>query len=306
MIRKMWLDLFSSIGSMVWMPIYESPCKVNLSLRVLSRRSDGFHEVDTLMAPVGLYDRLSFSPAVVTSLSCDAAGVPLDESNLVLKAVRVMERELGRSVHWAIHLDKRIPHGAGLGGGSGNAAATLVALNELENAGMPKEKLVAMSSELGSDVGFFVDGGICRCTGRGEIVTPVPEYSGFSGTLLLVKPSFGVSTPDAYKRWMGSSPLPGVDYCTHAWSGIEFVNDLERPVFEKFLFLAEVKTWLARQSGVSVSMMSGSGSTMFAFVESVERANELSFLAKAELDPTLWSWVGSCGRGCGIRRADVE
>lgn len=300
------LDLGISIGSMVWMPIYESPCKVNLSLKVLSRRPDGFHEVDTLMAPVALYDQITFSPAKEASLSCDTPGVPLDESNLVLKSVRVMERELGRAVHWAIKLDKNIPHGAGLGGGSANAAAALVALNELEGAGMAQEKLVEMASELGSDVGFFIDGGICRCTGRGEIVTPVPEYARFSGSLLLLKPSFGVSTPDAYKRWMGSSPLPGVDYCAHMWNGVEFVNDLERPVFEKFLFLAEVKTWLARQEGVSVAMMSGSGSTMFAFVESVERGHELATLAKAELDPSLWAWVGSCGRGCGIRRADGE
>lgn len=284
------------------MPAYESPCKVNLSLKVLSRRTDGFHEVDTLMAPVALFDRLVFSPASETSLSCDAEGVPLDESNLVIKAVRLIERELGRPVNWRIHLDKRIPHGAGLGGGSGNAAATLIALNELENAGISRERLVNISAQLGSDVGFFIDGGICRCTGRGEIVSPAPEYSGFSGTLLLLKPSFGVSTPDAYQRWLGSSPLPGVDYSPHAWNGIEFVNDLERPVFEKFLFLAELKTWLSRQNGVSVAMMSGSGSTMFAFVDSPERGHELASRAKEELDPTLWSWIGQCGRGCGIRQ----
>ena len=288
---------------MVLMPIYESPCKVNLSLKVLCRRTDGFHEVDTLMAPLALYDRLVFTTSSETSLFCDVDGVPVDESNLVLKAVRVMERELGRSVNWRIDLDKRIPHGAGLGGGSGNAAAVLVALNELEGARLSKERLVEMSGELGSDVGFFIDGGICRCTGRGECVSPSPEYSSFSGIVLLLKPSFGVSTPDAYKRWVGSSELPGVDYSSHLWNGVEFSNDLERPVFEKFLFLAEVKTWLARQKGVSVAMMSGSGSTMFAFVESPERGHELASLAKAELDPTLWSWVGSCGRGCGIHRA---
>ncbi|MEG1741017.1 MAG: 4-(cytidine 5'-diphospho)-2-C-methyl-D-erythritol kinase [Akkermansia sp.] len=277
------------------MPIYHAPCKINLSLKVLGKRPDGFHAIETLMAPLHLCDRLIFSPANQTQLICCQAGVPVDESNLVMQALRLIERELGHPVRWQIELSKNVPHGAGLGGGSSDAATTLLALNDLEHVQLSKERLLELAAELGSDVGFFIDRGICRCSGRGEIVTALPEYQDFEGTVLLLKPAFGVSTPDAYGRWATSTPLPRVNYETHVWHGMEFVNDLERPVFEKFLFLAEIKMWLLRQQGVHVAMMSGSGSTMFAFVDSVERGRELAKDAKRELDPTLWSWVGACG-----------
>lgn len=279
---------------------YKAPCKINLSLRVLGKREDGFHEVDTLMAPLDLADELVFEPSsggIV--LRCDVPGVPVDESNLVVRAARIMERALGRSLDWTITLNKNVPHGAGLGGGSSDAASTLMALNRLENADMSDDRLVELAGELGSDVGFFILRSVCRCTGRGEIVREalLPERE-FSSPVLLLKPSFGVSTPDAYKRWKTSAYLPGVPYDPVVWNGVEFVNDLERPVFSKFLFLAEMKRWMKERSGVFVAMMSGSGSTMFAMVESVERGLEIADEAKRELDPTLWAWSGCCGAGC--------
>ena len=103
----------------------KAPCKVNVSLRVLGKRPDGFHEVDTVMVPLDLCDVLEFSPATCLEMSCDAPGVPLDESNLVMKAGRLMERELGRPMPWHVRLVKKVPHGAGLGGGSSDAACVL-------------------------------------------------------------------------------------------------------------------------------------------------------------------------------------
>lgn len=133
---------------------YKAPCKVNASLRVLGKREDGFHEVDTVMIPLELCDELEFSPAPCLGMSCNAPGVPVDESNLVMKAGRLMERELGRPMPWHVHLVKNVPHGAGLGGGSSDAACVLEALNSLEGGGLPPERLAELAGEIGSDVAF--------------------------------------------------------------------------------------------------------------------------------------------------------
>lgn len=276
----------------------KAPCKVNVSLRVLGKRPDGFHEVDTVMVPLELGDVLEFSPAGSLEMSCDAPGVPLDESNLVMKAGRLMERELGRPMRWHVHLVKNVPHGAGLGGGSSDAACVLCTLNELEHGGLSPERLAELAGEIGSDVGFFIYGAACRCTGRGEKVEPLPEWREWQPRVVLLKPSFGVSTPDAYRRWAGSRELPGIPYGEQRVDGHVLVNDLERPVFEKHLFLAEMKRWLLERPGVRGAMMSGSGSTMFAVVEGAEAARTLMEDAARELDPTLWMWTGRVMQPC--------
>lgn len=284
----------------VRMVSYKAPCKVNVSLRVLGKRPDGFHEVDTVMVPLELGDVLEFSPAPGLEMSCDTEGIPLGEGNLVMQAGRLMERELGRSMCWHIRLVKKVPHGAGLGGGSSDAACVLAALNELEHGGLPPERLAQLAAELGSDVAFFIYGTACRCTGRGEKAVPLPSWSSWNPLLVLLKPSFGVSTPDAYRRWASSRELPGIPYGEQWVEGHELVNDLERPVFEKYLFLAEVKRWLLGRAGVRGAMMSGSGSTMFAVVEDEEAARSLMREAAQELDPTLWMWSGRvrCAAPC--------
>ena len=275
----------------------KAPCKVNVSLRVLGKRPDGFHEVDTVMVPLDLCDVLEFSPAARLEMSCDAPGVPLDESNLVMKAGRLMERELGRSMPWHVRLVKKVPHGAGLGGGSSDAACVLRTLNELEHGGLSRERLAELGGEIGSDVGFFIYGAASRCTGRGEKVEPLPEWEGWRPRVVLLKPSFGVSTPDAYRRWSGSRELPGIPYGEQDVGGHVLVNDLERPVFEKHLFLAEMKRWLVKRPGVCGAMMSGSGSTMFAVVEDEGTGRALMEDAARELDPTLWMWSGLVMQG---------
>ncbi len=151
----------------------EAPAKLNMTLRVLGRREDGFHELETLMVPVsGLADVLEIEAAEAFSFSCAGADVPADESNLVVKAVRIFERETGRECRYRIGLTKRVPPGAGLGGGSSDAAAVLGALDELEGTGLEKARLGTMAAELGSDVPFFLDGGACWCRGRGESLGP--------------------------------------------------------------------------------------------------------------------------------------
>lgn len=270
--------------------VWVAPAKVNLTLKVLGKRQDGFHQLESLMVPLDLADTLRFEPAESYQLSCETPGVPLDESNLVSQAVRIFQERTGKQCAWHITLVKNVPHGAGLGGGSSDAATALLALNELEGAGLGKDEMAEMSASIGSDIPFFIYQQACLIGGRGEIVTPVdrPELSGVP--MLLLKPSFGVDTPDAYKRWTGSEELPGVDYAPQNMPWGEIVNDLEKPVFQKHRFLAEMKIWLAEQPEVVGSMMSGSGSTVMAFLKTEDAgdADDLLERARISLDPTLW------------------
>lgn len=265
--------------------------KINLDLRVLRKREDGFHELTTRMAPIELADELVVRPSDRYELLCETPGVPTDESNLITRAVRLLENELGAKLNYQIELIKHIPHGAGLGGGSADAAVILSKLNARHGSPLPLEKLSELAAELGSDVPFFLHGCICDCSGRGESIVPRPELKP-DLALLLLKPDFGVSTPDAYKRWQGSKELPSVPYGPQSVAGIEMVNDLERPVFEKHRFLAETKLWLLGRPEVSAAMMSGSGSTMIAVLEDPNHADQVVQASKTELDPSLWTWSG--------------
>lgn len=276
------------------MTTYLAPAKVNLSLRVQNKvREDGFHNVDILMAPIDLYDQLDFHNSRTTTLLCDTPGVPTDESNLVFKAIREFEKAYGRKAKQRITLTKRIPHGAGLGGGSSDAAITLQAVNEILGTNYDQAELSTMAAALGSDVPYFLTPTICRCTGRGEIVTPVPELAGWSSPIVLLKPAFAVSTPSAYKGLTCSRRLKGISYGPQKVDNITLVNELERPVFAKFPILAHMKHWLLEQPGTRAALMSGSGSTIFALTETPEQAKEIAARALQELDPTLFVHCGT-------------
>jgi len=263
----------------------EAPAKLNLSLRVLRRREDGFHEIDSLMVRLpGLCDRIVIEEAAEDGFECGEAELPRDGSNLVLRAREAFREATGEDRPLAIRLEKRIPHGAGLGGGSSDAAATLRGLDELCATGLGEARLRELAASIGSDVPFFLGPPVARVGGRGERIEPGPELPELR--VVLLKPGFAVSTPEAYGRWRDSRELPGVDYAPQRFPWGELVNDLERPVFEKHLFLAEMKEWLRRREGGAGALMSGSGSTMFALVDGdgegvVEAAREA-------LDPTLW------------------
>lgn len=271
--------------------ILDAPAKLNLSLRVVRRRDDGFHEIDSVMTRLdGLADRLEIERSDADRFECDAPGVPADGSNLVLRALECFRKETGLGDAVSVKLEKRVPHGAGLGGGSSDAAAMLSGLNELFDAGLDRPALRVLGARLGSDIPFFLGPPVARVGGRGEVIEKGPALP--SLRVLLLKPGFGVSTPDAYGRWLDSQELPEVDYAPQAGRWGELVNDLERPVFEKHLFLAEVKEWLRSQNGVEAALMSGSGSTMFAVVAEEADVTGLIAGAREALDPTLWAWTG--------------
>jgi len=272
---------------------YTAPAKINLSLKVLGKREDGFHKVDIIMARLDLEDELDFHNSRTTTLLCDTPGVPTDESNLVFRAVREFEKVYGRKAKQRITLTKRIPHGAGLGGGSADAGVTLRALNDIIGTNYDMEELAAMAANLGSDVPFFLNPVLSRCTGRGEIVKPLPAFASWSSPVVLLKPQFGVATPTAYKRFAGSRRLQGIPYGVQEVDGLRLVNDLEKPVFEKFPVLGLMKRWLLGREGVRAALMSGSGSTMFALTETPEQARAVAEAALAELDPTLFTYCGT-------------
>jgi 4-diphosphocytidyl-2-C-methyl-D-erythritol kinase len=266
-----------------------APAKINLSLRVLGRRSDGFHEIETCIAPISLCDEIKIEQRAGKqdiAFRCDDPSVPKGEDNLVVRAAKVFFEETKITSGVSIELKKTIPHGAGLGGGSSDAASTLLALNELFETALPREALAKMAEMIGSDVPFFIFQCAAICKGRGELVSPARLCEQLS--LLLLKSEFGVPTQWAYSRWRDSREIPGVSYASQAFDGQTFVNDLERPVFEKFVFLAALKFWLLKQPEVGVALMSGSGSTVFAVIRDNADVDLLARRARADLDPELW------------------
>src|SRR5437667_4166342 len=269
-----------------------APAKINPSLKILGRRADGFHEIETLIAPISLYDEIEIekrSSRGGIELLCDEPTVPHGDENLVVHAAKAFFKKTQRKTGVSIELRKKIPAAAGLGGGSSDAAATLLALNELFETKLSGDTLAEIAARIGSDVPFFIFQSAELCKGRGEVVSPIKLHKQFSA--LLLKPEFGVPTECAYSRWQHSREIPGIHYGAQKFAGHTFVNDLERPVFEKFIFLAHLKMWLLKQPEVGAALMSGSGSTVIAVLH--ENANPLLLAtrAKAELDPKLWSCV---------------
>jgi 4-diphosphocytidyl-2-C-methyl-D-erythritol kinase len=267
-----------------------APAKINLSLEIKGRREDGFHEIETLMTPISLRDRLTIelNPGDEgVQFSCDDPSLPDDENNLVVRAARLFQKTTAIGGGVRITLEKKIPHGAGLGGGSSDAASTLLGLNEVFAARLDREKLIKLAAEIGSDVPFFIAGSAAICRGRGELVSPTSLPRNLN--LLLLKPDFGVPTPWAYGRWKDSRELPGVNYGPQKFSGVGFVNGLERPVFEKYVVLGYLKSWLGRQPEVGAALMSGSGSTVFAVIRDRADANELGARIRDNIDSTLWT-----------------
>lgn len=271
--------------------VLQAPAKLNLSLRVLGKRDDGFHEIDTTMVKIpGLADVLEFRDTGDFSLTCDDPLLPCDDDNLVVKAVNAYQSITGIRCRYSISLKKCIPHGAGLGGGSSDAATTLLGLNRLNGFPLTVDALLQLAASLGSDVPFFLTAGASRCTGRGEKISAIPSPPRLS--VLLLKPSFGVPTPDAYWRWQDSLEIPGISYAAQEACGTRLMNDLERPVFEKHRFLAELKQWLLGRWETAAALLSGSGSTVFAVLHEGVNVQHLAKCARHELDPGLWSWAG--------------
>src|SRR6266446_2767466 len=269
-----------------------APAKINLSFEIKGRRKDGFHEIETLMAPISLADRLTIERGKAGTdlqFSCDDSSLSNGEENLVVQAARLFQKATKIEGGIEITLEKKIPHGAGLGGGSSDAATTLLRLNDLFETGLDQKALIELAAQVGSDVPFFILGCAATCRSRGELVEAAKLPASFN--LLLAKPEFGVPTPWAYERWKNSRDLSGLNYAAQTFSGVRVVNDLERPVFEKFVLLGYLKTWLLLQPEVGVALLSGSGSTVFAVLRDGADAEKLAARLRGNIDSELWTHV---------------
>ena len=242
--------------------------KINLDLRVLGKRPDGYHELRTIFQTVSLADTLeiAFTPGRKTSIELeDALAIP---DNLVSRAAKAVLDAVRVTGAVAMRLTKRIPMGAGLGGGSSDAAAVLLALPVLAGRALDAAALCRLGEALGSDVPFFLLGGTAVGIGRGTELFPLPDRPSMPG--VLVTPEVHVSTPEAYRRLgarlSGDSASPVFDFQSQAWA-VEGrplpVNDFEAVVFEQHPQLAALKKRLER-AGAAVAMMTGSGSALFA------------------------------------------
>ncbi len=274
-----------------------APAKINLWLRVLGKRDDGFHAVETRMCPLSIADFIELerlaeaTPGV--DCQCSDATLPTDDSNLAVRALRLFEEHTATHSAWRLSIEKYIPHGAGLGGGSSDAASTLLAANYLLGQPLNLEQLSSIAASIGSDVPFFLHDCTCDASGRGEAITPV-EFP-WSLHVVLIKPPFGIPTPWAYQRWAASQPLIGVLSAPQLCPWGAMVNDLERPVFEKYLLLPTLKTWLLEQPETHAALMSGSGSTMFAIAHGASEAVALAERAQDFCGETTWVKVARVG-----------
>ena len=242
----------------------EALAKVNRSLRVLGVRPDGYHELDTLFQTIDLADELVLAEDDQLRLSIIGDVLPADDRNLVLAAARALAARSGTTRGARLSLTKRIPVGAGLGGGSADAAAALLGLNALWEMGLPVEELRLVAASVGSDVAFFLFGGRARGTGRGERIESLPDVSDESLVLLL--PPFGMSTPDVYRE-LGAGPLAGRPPAGPPIEEMPDRNDLEAAAERLRPGLRALRESLLEEGAVS-ARLSGSGSTLFGVFRS--------------------------------------
>jgi 4-diphosphocytidyl-2-C-methyl-D-erythritol kinase len=267
--------------------VLKAPAKINLFLKILGRRPDGYHEIVSLMQKVELFDTLHLTREGNTILlACPESGLPEDKGNLVYRAAEAFFAATGMKTGIKIVLEKKIPVAAGLGGGSSDAAAVIKGLDSLLGTGMPEERLVQIARPLGADVPFFV----CSCgaaiaTGIGDCLDEVESTKGL--WLLLVNPGFSLSTKWAYENFPLTScanpyilarvrKMQANQHETAPGSYEELGNDLEAVSISRFPEIGEIKNEL-KQGGAVVSLMSGSGPTVFGLFSSEEEAQR-SFL----------------------------
>ena len=276
--------------------VLKSHCKVNLLLNILGRREDGFHELETIMQPVPLYDELQLERREKgLELSCNDPRLSMDASNLVHRAATAFQIK-AKVGGVRIHLQKNLPLAAGIGAGSSNAAFTLRGLNELFGSPLNAEDLQELAEGLGSDVPFFLQDEPALATGRGEFVQAVEPFPALSGKgMLLIHPGFGVSTPWAYQAlaelpngYGVAGQMTGMQQALDNGKLTGFYNSLEVPVFQKHLVLPGLKAFLLDE-GALVALMSGSGSTTFALTKDRPAAEALRARYHEQFGQAGWS-----------------
>ena len=261
---------------------FESYSKINLGLKVLNKRSDGFHNINSIFIQTNFSDKLFFKKSNFFQLSCDDSKVPIDISNTIFKAYQILNHKFKFKNHYRIHLNKNIPIGAGLGGGSSNAACTLLALTNLLNLNISSENLCKIALDIGSDVPFFLNGGVKLVQGRGDIINSFENSDQFQNIyILLACPEFSISTKWAYENLKLKKALKS-DNKEHKFPPLDdrvnwklFENDFELVVKEAYPEIMNIKDIMIN-NGALYSSLSGTGSTVFGIY------NEEKFILKTQ------------------------
>lgn len=260
-----------------------APCKINLHLRVMGKRSDGFHDIESVFQLVSFADELSISIlGRKGSLEILSPKMQLPRENTVSQAISFFRQKTGITDGLKVELVKNVPSGAGLGGGSSDAAATLKALNSLFDAGVDMDSLFAMAAKIGSDVPFFLTGGAALVSGRGEKISPLVSRTDLFG--VLVNPGVHCSTPEAYslvdqwqerntdskESWLSFNTLG--DQYKKSPKDWDFANSFTDPVSESYPVIREMRAKL-HELGADFTEMSGSGSTVYGIFENKRDAD---------------------------------
>lgn len=269
--------------------LFKAYAKINLTLDILGTREDGYHEVAMIMQSIGLSDDLNIERIDEgIELTVENSALLADEDNLCYKAARLMFDEFNLHSGVKINLTKRIPMGAGLGGGSADAAAVIRGMNEIFSLNSPLEKLANVSAKIGSDIPFCMEGGTQFATGRGEILKKLPLFPQIP--LVLVKPNFSISTPRAYKMYdsMQITKRPNNKKLIAALQNGDtenifsmMGNVLEPVVAREYPEIEEYKEMMLSE-GATYAQMTGSGSVVFAFANDMKSAGKIAEVMKAK------------------------
>jgi len=279
-----------------------SPAKINLYLRIVGKRPDGYHELETVMLPLDFGDQITLqSRKSGLTLACSNPSLPTDDSNLALRAAKNFVARWSVERGAKIALKKRTPLAAGLGGGSSNAAAVLRGLRRLWELPADDSMLHELAASMGSDVNFFLNDGAALCTGRGEKIETVPCR--LSAAVLLVNPGFGISTKWAYENWAKAAeprltaPPPQVSLLLRALAEDDLAgvsrclfNSLEAPSIRKFPVLELIKKTM-RDDGAAGALMSGSGATVFGLFADPKAARQSAAHVRGQFGPSMWTKV---------------
>ncbi|MCX7876320.1 MAG: 4-(cytidine 5'-diphospho)-2-C-methyl-D-erythritol kinase [Melioribacteraceae bacterium] len=271
----------------------KAPAKINIGLKVVSKREDGYHNLSTLFYPIyDLYDILIFEIADNFSFLCNDKSIPSDDKNLVIKAKNILEKETNKKFNVRIELIKNIPSEAGLGGGSSDAAATLISLCELFSLNITNEKLMSLALDLGSDVPFFIKSKPAIGKSRGEILEHIDFEINYP--ILIVNPKIKISTKEAFEKIIPTNEeLEIKSFLEKQKNNLYdyknfFINDFEFSVFEKFPEIKRIKE-IMYENNALFSSMSGTGSTVYGIFNNEEEIknvisklpdNYFSFISK--------------------------
>ncbi len=268
--------------------VLKAPAKINLCLHVLGKRADGYHELAMAMQRVSLYDevRISVEPGDNVEVRCDGLMLDAGEENIAARAARLFLADLKMARKVNVSIEKRIPVAAGLGGGSSDAAAVLVGLNAMLQAGLSVEALMALGAQLGADVPFFIYPGSAWATGIGTSLAPLSEVPQVS--YVLVNPGTAISTKEVYQslrltKGGDLASIPTFSARTPLELVSELHNDLERVVLPRYPEVAAVKEQLLK-AGALGSLMSGSGATVFGVCQDRNSADRVADKIKVEND----------------------